>query len=59
MQQDKATGALVPASEPHEVEERYSELNAKGVEFSEELTSTNWGKCAFLSDPDGNEFEIS
>jgi len=59
MQRDNATGALIPASEPHEVETTYRELKAKGVEFSEELTSTSWGMYAILSDPDGNEFEIS
>jgi len=46
-------------SNPANVESTYFELKKKGVEFSEELTTTRWGKYAILKDPDGNEFEIS
>lgn len=53
------TGQALPASNPEEVERTYLELKKKGVEFSEELTTTNWGKYALFRDPDGNEFEIS
>jgi uncharacterized glyoxalase superfamily protein PhnB len=53
------TGQLLPASNPENVEKAYFELKKNGVEFLEELTATNWGKCAILKDPDGNEFEIS
>jgi uncharacterized glyoxalase superfamily protein PhnB len=49
----------LPASNPENVERTYFELKRKGVEFSEELTATDWGKYAILKDPDGNEFEIS
>lgn len=56
---DRKTGQVVPASNPEDVERTYSELKEKGVEFSEELTMTDWGKYAIFSDPDGNEFEIS
>ena len=59
MQRDETSGTLIPASEPGEVEKTYRELKAKGARFSEELTSTSWGKYAILSDLDGNEFEIS
>jgi len=53
------TGQVLPVSDPEEVEKTYHELKRKGVEFSEELTTTKWGKYAILRDPDGNEFEIS
>jgi hypothetical protein len=59
MNRDSKTGQILPASEPSEVEKTYLELKEKGVEFSEELTTTNWGKYAILKDPEGNEFEIS
>jgi len=59
MKKDEATGVVTPASDPHEVEKTYHELKAKGVKFSEGLTSTSWGKYAILRDLDGNEFEIS
>jgi catechol 2,3-dioxygenase-like lactoylglutathione lyase family enzyme len=52
-------GQVIPASRPEEVERTYLELKKKGVEFSEELATTSWGKYAVLKDPDGNEFEIS
>jgi catechol 2,3-dioxygenase-like lactoylglutathione lyase family enzyme len=53
------TGQVLPASNPENVERTYFELKRNGVEFSEELTTTEWGKYAILKDPDGNEFEIS
>jgi len=56
---DKSTGQVLPASNPESVERTYLELKKNGVEFSEELTTTDWGKYAILRDPDGNEFEIS
>jgi len=49
----------LPASNPEDVERTYFELKKNGVEFSEGLTTTDWGKYAILRDPDGNEFEIS
>lgn len=58
MRKDKS-GRIVPSSDPDEVERTYKELKRKGVEFSQELTTTSWGKMAILKDPDGNEFEIS
>jgi catechol 2,3-dioxygenase-like lactoylglutathione lyase family enzyme len=59
MQRDQKSGLLIPASNGDEVEKTYLELKKLGVEFSEELTSTAWGKYAIFRDPDGNEFEIS
>ncbi len=59
MRKDKESGQLIPASNPDDVERTYLELKKKGVEFSEVLTSTGWGKYAILKDPDGNEFEMS
>ena len=59
MHRDDRTGAVTPASRPEDVERTYLELKKKGVEFSEELTTTDWGKFAILRDLDGNEFEIS
>jgi len=59
MLNDGVAGVIIPASDPREVNKTYHELQARGVKFSEELTSTSWGKYAILSDPDGNEFEIS
>ncbi len=56
---DRVSGTTVPASRPEEVERAYMDLKSKGVEFSEGLTTTSWGKYAILRDPDGNEFEIS
>lgn len=56
---DAKSGQLIPASKPENVERTYFELKKSGVEFSEELTTTDWGKYAILKDPDGNEFEIS
>jgi catechol 2,3-dioxygenase-like lactoylglutathione lyase family enzyme len=52
-------GQVLPASNAEDVERTYFELKEKGVEFSGELTTTNWGKYAILKDLDGNEFEIS
>jgi len=49
----------LPASNPEDVERTYFELKKNGVEFSEGLTTTDWGKYAILRDPDRNEFEIS
>jgi lactoylglutathione lyase len=59
MHKDSDSGQLIPASDPQEVERTYQELKKKGVEFSEELTTTGWGKYAILKDLDGNEFEVS
>jgi catechol 2,3-dioxygenase-like lactoylglutathione lyase family enzyme len=59
IRKDTGTGRVVPASNSDNVERTYFELKKNGVEFSEELTTTNWGKYAILKDPDGNEFEIS
>jgi catechol 2,3-dioxygenase-like lactoylglutathione lyase family enzyme len=59
IRKDERTGQVLPASNPENVERTYFELKKNGVEFSEELTATNWGKYAILKDPDGNEFEIS
>ncbi len=59
MRKDERTGVVTPASKPEEVESTYLELKKKGVEFSQELTKTDWGKYAILRDRDGNEFEIS
>ena len=56
---ERTEGRIVPASKPEEVEKAYTELKSKGVRFSEELTITSWGTYAILSDPDGNEFELS
>ena len=59
IRRDSRTGMILPTSNPNDVERTYGELKKKGVEFSEELTSTDWGKYAILRDLDGNEFEIS
>ncbi len=59
MRKDEKSGQLIPSSRPENVEKTYLELKEKGVVFSEELTSTSWGKYAILRDLDGNEFEIS
>ena len=56
---DERVGRVIPASNPDEVEKAYFDQKSKGVEFSEELTSTSWGKYAIMRDPDGNEFELS
>jgi len=59
VRRDKKTGLVTPVSRPEDVEKAYRDLKKKGVEFSEELTTTSWGKYAILKDPDGNLFEIS
>jgi catechol 2,3-dioxygenase-like lactoylglutathione lyase family enzyme len=59
VRRDSKTGLVLPASRPEAVERTYRELKRKGVEFSEELTTTSWGKYALLKDLDGNVFEIS
>lgn len=59
LRKDERTGRIIPSSSPVNVEKTYFELKKKGVEFSQELTTTGWGKMAILKDPDGNEFEIS
>ncbi len=59
MRKDSESDQLIPASNPDEVERTFHELKKRGVEFSEELTSTSWGKYAILKDLDGNEFEMS
>lgn len=53
IRKDEKTGQALPASKPEDVERTY------GVEFSEQLTTTERGKYAIFRDPDGNEFEIS
>jgi catechol 2,3-dioxygenase-like lactoylglutathione lyase family enzyme len=55
---DKKSGLSLPFSEPSGVERTYHQLRKKGVEFSEPLTATSWGKYAVLRDPDGNEYEM-
>ncbi|HUI00006.1 MAG TPA: VOC family protein [Nitrososphaerales archaeon] len=59
LRRDKKSGRILPSSNPRAVERTYKELKRKGVEFSQELTKTSWGKMAILRDLDGNEFEIS
>ena len=59
LRKDEKTGLVIPSSDPDDVARAYLELKEKGVEFAEELTTTGWGRCAILKDPDGNEFEIS
>ena len=59
MRRDQKSGILIPVSNGDGVEKTYVELKRQGVEFSEELSSTNWGKYAVFKDLDGNEFEIS
>lgn len=59
IRKDERTGLVTPASKPEDVERTYFELRKNGVEFSEQLTTTNWGKYTIMRDPDGNEFEIS
>lgn len=59
IRRDGDTGRVVPASSPEDVELAYIELRGRGVEFSQPLTTTEWGKYAILRDLDGNEFEIS
>ena len=59
MHKDERTGLVTPASRPEDVERTYLALKKNGVQFSEELTTTDWGKFAILKDLDGNEFEIS
>lgn len=59
LHRDRETGRVLPASNPEDVEATYLELRDKGVEFSEEITTTSWGMYAILRDPDGNEFELS
>lgn len=59
IRKDTKTGQVLPASNPEDVEKTYFDLKGKGVEFTEELTTTDWGKFALFADPDGNEFEIS
>ena len=59
IQKDEKTGLVLPASGSGSVESTYLELKKKGVEFSEGLTTTSWGKYAIFRDLDGNEFEIS
>ncbi len=59
IRKDEKTGQVLPASNSENVERTYFELKRNGVEFTEELTTTDWGQYAIFSDPDGNEFEIS
>jgi len=50
MRKDKS-GRIVPSSDPDEVEKTCKELKRKGVEFSQELTTTSWGKMAHPEGP--------
>lgn len=59
IRKDEKTGQILPASRPADVERTYRELKEKGVAFSAELVTLDWGKMAILRDPDGNEFETS
>lgn len=59
IRKDEGTGQVLPASNPEDVERTYLDLKRNGVEFSEELTTTDWGRYALFRDPDGNELEIS
>ena len=59
IRRDEKSGLVLPSSDPAAVEETYHELQKRGVEFSEPLTTVEWGKYAIMTDPDGNEFEIS
>lgn len=56
---DPKSGYVIPSSCPSNVERTYAELKSRGIEFTQELTTTSWGKVAIFKDPDGNEFEIS
>jgi catechol 2,3-dioxygenase-like lactoylglutathione lyase family enzyme len=56
---DPKENLLIPSSSPDLVETTYVELKSRGVEFTQDLMSTSWGKMAIFKDPDGNEFEIS
>jgi lactoylglutathione lyase len=38
------------------VDETYSELSKKGVQFTKPPRDDGWGKYAMFKDPDGNEF---
>lgn len=59
MRKDDRTGQVLATSDPDAVKRTYDELKAKGVAFTEDLTTTDWGAYAILKDLDGNEFEIS
>lgn len=59
LRKDVRPGYVIPASRPEDVERAYQELKKNGVEFAQELTTTEWGKMAIFKDLDGNEFEIS
>ena len=41
-----------------DVERTYSELSARGVEFSQPPRNEPWGTSAIFKDPDGNSFVI-
>ena len=42
-----------------DVEGTYRELREKGVTFSQEPKSEDWGTSAIFQDPDGNSFVLS
>ena len=42
-----------------DVEKTYQELRAKGVEFSQEPQTADWGTAAIFKDLDGNVFVLS
>jgi catechol 2,3-dioxygenase-like lactoylglutathione lyase family enzyme len=59
IRKNEKTGRVLPASKPEDVKRTYLELKKNGVEFSEALTTPDWGRYAIMKDLDGNEFEIS
>ncbi|MFN2420343.1 MAG: VOC family protein [Gemmatimonadota bacterium] len=42
-----------------DLEKTYQELRAKGVEFSQEPQTADWGTAAIFKDLDGNVFVLS
>ncbi len=46
IRKDEKTGQVLPSSKSEDVERTYSELKRNGVEFSEQLTTTEGGKYA-------------
>lgn len=42
-----------------DVERTYRELRDRGVEFTQEPKSADWGTAAIFKDPDGNVFVLS
>jgi hypothetical protein len=48
IRKDERICQVLPTSNLQNVERTYFELKKNGVEFSEELTDTDWGKYAIL-----------